>query len=83
MASGSASEIVKAVVSGRGGGRPGELVDRPAGALGLQVPEGAVERVAGGARRHGLLQGLAVEPGGKPRRHGLDAAPARCRRLSP
>ncbi len=40
----------------------GELVHRPAGALGREVPERAIERVAGGARRHRLLQAAAIEP---------------------
>ena len=45
---------------------------RPSGALGFEVPERAVERIARGARRHRLLQAGAVEAAGDPRPHRLD-----------
>ena len=48
---------------------------RDAAALGLEVPERAVERVAGGARRHRFLERDAVEP-------ALDRAPLRLDRRS-
>ena len=38
------------------GGQSGEFVDRLSGLLGFQVPERAIERIAGGARRHRRLQ---------------------------
>jgi hypothetical protein len=44
----------------------GELPDRSAGALGLEIPQGAVERVARTAGRQQRLQGL-------PRNARLDA----------
>ena len=43
-----------------------------AGPLGVEVPQGAVERIAGGARGQGLLQRLSGEAGLDPRSHGLD-----------
>ncbi len=80
IAAGAPSEIVKAVVSGCGAGKACEFMHRAAAALGFQVPEGAVERVAGGPRRHRVLQGAAVEPGSElpPHRrkrggHAIDA----------
>ena len=45
---------------------------RAAGALRLEIDEGAVERVAGGAGRHRGLQGGAVEAARDLRRHGGD-----------
>ncbi len=54
------------------GGQAGERVNRAPAALGLEVPERAVERIAGGPGRHRVLQSLAVETGGEPRPHGLD-----------
>ncbi len=42
-------------------GKPYELVHRPLGALGGQVPERAVDRVARRAGRHRGLQALAIE----------------------
>ncbi len=54
---------------------------RAARALGFQIPEGAVERIAGGARRHCALQRAAVEPCGKPVPHPLDARRRRRRRF--
>ena len=43
------------------GGEPGELMRGLSGALGLEIPERAVERIARRAGRHGLLQRHAVE----------------------
>ena len=77
------SEIVKAVMSGCGAGRPASSCDRPAGALGFQVPERAIERVAGGAGRHGVLQAVAVEPGGEPRPRIASIAATTLSTLSP
>ncbi len=47
-------------------------MDRAPAALGLQVPEGAVERIAGGPGGIAVCKTVAVETGGKPRFHGLD-----------
>ena len=48
-------------MTGLGGGKPEQLVHRPPGALGRKIPERAVERVARRARRHRVLQRLAIE----------------------
>ncbi len=53
-------------------GEAEKLVHRPSGALGRQIPERAVERVARRARRHGGLQALAIKPAGNVRGHRLD-----------
>ena len=57
------------------GGKPGKLMHRAPAALGLEIPECAVERIASGARRHGLLQADAVETGGELRLQRLDLRP--------
>ena len=75
MSAGGASEIVKAVVSGVRGGQSGELMNRAPAALGFEVPERAVERIAGGARPAWPFAGLAVETGGELRPQGLDLRP--------
>src|SRR5262249_41376770 len=49
-----------------------ELVHGASRALGRQIPECAIERVARRARRHGRLQGLAIETAGDVRAHRLD-----------
>ena len=49
------------MTSGFGAGRPASSCTGRAGALGREVPERAIERVARGARRHRLLQGAAIE----------------------
>src|SRR5664279_4890701 len=54
------------------GGKPGKLMHRAAAALGVVIPERAVERIAGGARWHRALQGAAIQPGGELRPHGID-----------
>ena len=61
MTSGTASEIVIGGHQRPWWREPGEHVHGLAGALGRQVPERAVERVAGGAGRHRVLQAAAVE----------------------
>ena len=48
----------------------GQLVHGFAGTLGGQVPERAIERVAGCARLHRLLQGAAIKPAGDRMLHG-------------
>ncbi len=53
--------MVSAVVTGFRAGKSGQFAGRLAGALGFQIPEGAVERVARGTGGQGALQGLAVE----------------------
>ena len=54
------------------GGKPGKLMHRVPATLGFEVPERAVERIAGGARRHRGLQGAAIQPGSELRPHGID-----------
>ncbi|AHY52944.1 hypothetical protein BJS_08776 [Bradyrhizobium japonicum SEMIA 5079] len=48
-----------------------------AGRLGLEVDQGAIQRVAGGSRRHGSLQGLSRQAAGDGRLHGLDSGKGR------
>ncbi len=43
------------------GRQPGQLMGGSCRALGFEIPEGAVERVASGAGGHGLLERRAVE----------------------
>ena len=54
------------------GREPGDIVDRPIAALGLEIPKRTVERITCGARRHRRLQPLAVETGFELRPHGID-----------
>ncbi len=54
------------------GGETCELMDRTPAAFGFEIPECAIERIAGGAGRHRGLQGPAIETGGEPRLEGLD-----------
>src|SRR5262249_57720735 len=54
---------------GLGCGEGEKLVHRPPGALGREIPECAVERVARRARRPGGLQALAIKTPGNVRTH--------------
>ena len=60
------------MVAGGQRSTPAVTMGADAGALGVEVPEGAVERVAGGARRHDVLQRLAGQARLDPGAHGLD-----------
>ena len=53
-------------------------MDRLAGALGLEIPERAVERVARGAGGHRLLQRRAVEAEGQPVGDGAERGHHAC-----
>ena len=53
-------------------GQPGQIVRGPAGALGSEIPEGAIERIARGTGRHCMLQSMAIEALLYLRAHGLE-----------
>ncbi len=61
---------------------PGEPPCAHARALGFQVPERAIERVAGRPGRKRTLQAFTVEPGFHRALNRLDLGRHRCRRLS-
>ena len=82
IASGVPSEIVKAVVQGRGAGRPSRVQTRWLRAFGLEVQQRAIQRVAGGACRHGGLQGRSVQALGQRFLHRLKGGQGRFRRLA-
>jgi hypothetical protein len=54
------------------GGETCELMDRTPAALGFEIPECAIERIAGGTGRHRDLQAPAIETAGEQRLEGLD-----------
>ena len=65
IASGVPRLIVIGGGEGRGCGRPSEFQTPLPERFGLQVPQRAIERVAGRTRRHRRLQGGAVESRGE------------------
>ena len=72
IASGVPRLSVKAVSTGRSGGSPAiAAADRPL-RLGLEVEEGAVDRVPRRAGRHGVAQPLPVEAAADRLGHRLD-----------
>ena len=61
--------------AGPRGGASEQFPDAPAAGLGLEIEQGAIQRVAGGAGGHRRLQGLPVEPPPKRRPASITARP--------
>ena len=69
-------------MQGRGAGRPSRVQARCRQAFGLEVQQGAIQRVAGGAGRHRGLQGVPVQAFGQRFLHRLEGRQRRLRGLA-